>query len=137
MIENVVINVINILNILNILSILNIFMALWEKKNFHQELRTEADLEMIGNKRAKEVNSKISGVWEVHSSLTEQFWLVRNNQNVRLPLKKTENWWKHDFSKFFRCDHSAISIGSLQRRDMWYGGDFCVCEDMEYEEMGV
>ena len=130
MIENVVIN------ILNILSILNIFMALWEK-NIYQELRTEADLEMIGNKRAKEVNSEKSGVWEDHSSLTEQFWPVRDNHNVRLPLKKTENWWKHDFSKFFRCDHSAISIGSLQRRDMWYGGDFCVCKDMEYEEVGV
>ena len=62
MIENVVIN---------ILSILNIFMALWEK-NIYQELRTEADLEMIGNKRAKEVNSEKSGVWEDHS-LTEQF----------------------------------------------------------------
>ena len=57
MIENVVIN---ILNILNILSILNIFMALWEK-NIYQELRTEADLEMIGNKRAKEVNSE--NIW--------------------------------------------------------------------------
>ena len=49
------------------------------RKNIYQELRTEADLEMIGNKRAKEVNSEIFGVWEVHSSLTEQFWPVRNN----------------------------------------------------------
>ena len=56
MIENVVIN---------ILSILNIFMALWEK-NIYQELRTEADLEMIGNKRAKEVNSE--NIWCLRGS---------------------------------------------------------------------
>ena len=31
------------------------------KKNIYQELRTEADLEMIGNKRAKEVNSE--NIW--------------------------------------------------------------------------
>ena len=36
-------------------------------KNIYQELRTEADLEMIGNKRAKEVNSE--NIWFIVVSL--------------------------------------------------------------------